>query len=154
MPDMGKPPRLRRPATLAVLGALAAGIWIGHATALVKYPPVEVLLSSGQTIIGQPIEYPAGKPKITAAIVTMEPGQETGWHRHDAPLFAHMMEGTLTVDYGDAGTRQYQAGDSLLEAFRTPHTGKVVGDRQVRVLVVFAGAEGTENTVMVEQPAD
>ena len=111
------------------------------------YPPLDVLLSSGKTVIGQPIEYPEGPAKITAAIVTMQPGQSTGWHRHDAPLIAYILEGQITVDYGPDGTRTYREGDSLIEAFETRHNGTNTGDGIVRILAVFAGAEGTQNTV-------
>ena len=35
-------------------------------------------------VLGQEIACPGGTPVVTAAIVTMVPGQETGWHEHDA----------------------------------------------------------------------
>jgi hypothetical protein len=40
-------------------------------------------------VIEKHIDHPMrdfGQP--TATIVTMQPGEETGWRRHDAPLFA------------------------------------------------------------------
>ena len=111
------------------------------------YPPLDVLLSTSETIIGQPFEYPDGPGKITAAIVTMVPGQATGVHHHDVPLFAYILEGELTVDYGMDGTRVYREGDSLIEAFKTLHSGKNTGNVPVRILAVFAGADGVANTV-------
>ena len=112
-----------------------------------SYPPVDVLLQSETTIIGQEIVYPEGPAQITVAIVTMEQGQVTGWHRHEAPLAAHMLEGELTVDYGEAGTRVYKEGDTLIEALGSRHNGENTGDGIARILVVFAGAVGTPNTV-------
>lgn len=112
-----------------------------------SYPPVDVLLQSETTIIGQEIVYPEGPAQITVAIVTMEQGQVTGWHRHEAPLAAHMLEGELTVDYGEDGTRVYKEGDTLIEALGSRHNGENTGDGIARVLVVFAGAIGTPNTV-------
>ena len=85
---------------------------------------------------------------VTAAIVTMVPGQETGWHAHDAPLFAWMLDGELTVDYGPDGSRVYRKGDALLEAFRTRHNGRNSGTENTRLLAVFIGAEGVANTLM------
>ena len=84
---------------------------------------------------------------MTSAIVTMKPGASTGWHRHDAPLFACVLDGELTVDYGDDGTKVYKTGDAFLEAFKTPHNGTNTGDEPARILAVFAGAKGTSNTV-------
>lgn len=140
----------RRPlaacAALALAGAAAAQ------DAPPSYPPLDVLLSTGTTIVGQPFAYPGGAAKITAAIVTMVPGQETGWHRHEVPLFAQILEGELTVDYGPDGTKTYKAGDTLVEAFGTSHNGTNTGDGAVRLLAVFAGAEGAANTVADEAP--
>ena len=111
------------------------------------YPPVEVLLQTETTVIGQQIVYPEGPAQITAAIVTMEPGQVTGWHRHEAPLTAHMLEGELTVDYGEDGTRVYREGDTLIEALGSRHNGENTGDGIARIFVVFSGAVGIPNTV-------
>jgi quercetin dioxygenase-like cupin family protein len=84
---------------------------------------------------------------VTAAVVTRVPGQETGWHHHDAPLLASMLEGELTVDDGPDGTRSHGAGESPPEAFRSPHDGLNAGDGIVRLMAVSIGAEGVENTV-------
>ena len=109
------------------------------------------LVETSTSIIGQPIEYPDGTPKITAAIVTMLPGDETGLHKHDAPLFAYMLSGEIEVDYGVDGKRRYVSGDAFIEAYKSPHNGRVLGTDQVRILAVFIGAEGVQNTVKTEE---
>ena len=129
---------------LALAAAMASA---GPGFAEDSYPPVDVLLQSETTIIGQEIVYPEGPAQITVAIVTMEQGQVTGWHRHEAPLAAHMLEGELTVDYGEDGPRVYKEGDTLIEALGSRHNGENTGDGIARILVVFAGAIGTPNTV-------
>ena len=126
----------------------AVGLGCGVALGRTGYPPLEVLLQGSETVLGQEVAYPAGEPVVTAAIVTMAPGQETGWHAHEAPLFAWMLAGELTVDYGPDGARVYREGDALLEAFRTRHNGRNTGAEEVRLLAVFMGAEGVANTVM------
>ena len=110
----------RAHALLAVGLAGAVGLGCGVALGRTGYPPLEVLLQGSETVLGQEVAYPAGEPVVTAAIVTMAPGQETGWHAHEAPLFAWMLAGELTVDYGPDGARVYRAGDALLEAARDP----------------------------------
>ena len=134
---------LRAAALAAALG-LAAGIALGRTT----YPPLEVLLKAGHSVLGQPFAYPEGQPQVTAAIVTVMPGQETGWHRHEVPLLGYILEGALTVDYGPAGSRTYEAGDAFLEAFGSEHDGRNAGDAPMRLLAVYMGAEGVPNTVM------
>ncbi|WP_298937715.1 cupin domain-containing protein [uncultured Ruegeria sp.] len=111
------------------------------------YPPVDVLLQTDSSVIGEPLEYPDGTPQITMAIVTMQPGQETGVHRHDAPLAAYVLEGEITVDYADKGTKTYTKGDAFVEAFQSPHTGVNTGDGIARILAVFAGSDSVGNTV-------
>jgi hypothetical protein len=56
----------------------------------------------------------------------------------------------LIVDYGSEGERVYRRGDALVEAFDWPHAGRNGGRGVAKILVVYAGAEGTPNT----EPAD
>ncbi|MBN8993987.1 MAG: cupin domain-containing protein [Rhizobiales bacterium] len=110
------------------------------------------LLATGQTIIGETIVYPSGTPKVTAAIVTVPPGKETGWHTHQVPLFAEILEGELTVDYGSKGVKTYKVGDSLLEAMNWPHNGMNKGAVPVKLLAVYMGAEGIANATPAKGP--
>ncbi len=114
------------------------------------YPPVDVLLQTDTTVAGEPLEYPAGKPQITMAIVTLQPGQKTGLHHHEAPLAAYILEGEITVDYGTAGIRVFRAGDALVEALHSSHAGENTGDGIARVLAVFVGSDSVSNTVAEE----
>jgi quercetin dioxygenase-like cupin family protein len=108
------------------------------------------LLSSSQTIVGETLNYPSGAPaRITAAILTLPPGAETGWHTHGVPTFGYMLDGELTVDYGEKGKRIYRAGDALLEAIQVAHNGRNTGSGPMRILAVFMGAEGLSNSVPV-----
>ncbi|SFI63850.1 cupin domain-containing protein [Albimonas pacifica] len=131
----------------AVLLALAAPVC--SPAAAEDYPPLQPLLGTTTDVLGAPIAWPEGQAKMTSAIVTMLPGQSTGLHRHLAPLFAWVLEGEITVTYQDpAGTvRAYRAGEALVEAHEVPHEGVNTGAGLLRILVVFAGAEGLENTV-------
>ncbi len=102
------------------------------------YKPVEPLLETGKTILDQPFQYPnSTKPNVTSVIVTLLPGQETGWHSHDVPLFGYMLEGELTVDYGGGITKTYRKNDSLMEAINHAHNGKNTGKSVMQILAVF-----------------
>jgi quercetin dioxygenase-like cupin family protein len=117
-------------------------------------PSAEPVLQTGETVLGQPIAWAQGTPQVTAVIVTLPPGAETGWHRHPVPLFGWMLEGELTVAYQGAGAsetqRTYRPGDALMEAIDTPHNGRNAGPAPVRILAVFLGAEGVGNSETVE----
>jgi quercetin dioxygenase-like cupin family protein len=129
------------------------GILMWDARARETGEKVTELLSTEKTVLGQTLAYPAGAPaKVTAAIVAMQPGAETGWHQHDVPLFGYMLEGELTVDYGAKGTRVYRKGDALMEAIDVPHNGRNTGAGVARILAVFMGAGGVPNTVKVTPP--
>lgn len=131
-----------------LLGAAGLGLFLAVAApARDSYPPLDVLLSGAETVLGQTVAYPDGPPKITAAIVTMVPGQTTGPHHHEVPLFAYVLEGELTVDYGPDGSRTYTRGDAFLEAYKTSHNGTNTGTGPARILAVFAGSETAPNTV-------
>jgi quercetin dioxygenase-like cupin family protein len=137
---------------VAALLAGGLGLGVGWAVARTTYPAATVLLQDQSTVIGQRIAYPSGEPQVTGAIVSMAPGQATGWHRHDAPLFAYMLEGELTVDYGPHGSRRYVEGEALLEAVEVAHNGTNTGAATARVLVVFMGAAGLANTIEMPAP--
>lgn len=135
--------------TRTALGLLVVGYSvITPAFAQDTYPPVEVLLQTGTTILGQDFSYPDGTPNVTVAIITMQSGDQTGWHVHDVPLIGYMLEGEITVDYGPDGQRTYRRGDALVEAFQTRHQGTNTGAEPARILAVFVGAEGVANTAL------
>jgi quercetin dioxygenase-like cupin family protein len=106
---------------------------------------VSPVLSGSQTVVGETLTYPSGKSLVTAVVVTVPPGGETGWHRHPVPLFGYILEGTLEVDFGPLGTRSYKSGEGLLEAMGSAHNGKNMGTVPVRILAVYIGAYGIAN---------
>jgi quercetin dioxygenase-like cupin family protein len=114
------------------------------------YPAVP-LLSTGKTIVGETIRYPrTGEAHVTAAIFTLEPGGKSILHKHGVPLFAYILEGELTVDYGKHGTRTYRKGDSLMEAMNVAHFSVNNGTEPVRLLAVYMGAKGAKDVVPVK----
>jgi quercetin dioxygenase-like cupin family protein len=116
-------------------------------------PEVRMVLSTGLTVTGEPIRYPSGAAKITAEEITLQPGQQTGWHTHPVPFFGYILEGELTVDYGAKGKRIYRKGDGLAEAMNQAHDGRNTGPNPVKILAVFIGQEGVPGTVLASAPA-
>ncbi|MCR6629053.1 MAG: cupin domain-containing protein [Magnetospirillum sp.] len=111
--------------------------------------PSQVLLDTGKTVTGEDIRYPAtGSAKVTAQIVTIAPGAETVLHHHPAPMFAYILEGEVTVDYGAKGKQTFRPGDAFMEAIRVPHKGINAGATPVRILAVSMGADGTANVAV------
>jgi quercetin dioxygenase-like cupin family protein len=139
-----------------VVAAIAIVIVIGHAAgrasaedaALAKDYPAAPLLSTSTTILGESIRYPrTGRAHVTAAIVTLAPGARTITHKHGVPLFAYILDGELTVDYGTRGTRTYRQGQSFMEAMAVDHFGVNSGSQPVRLLAVYMGAKHAKDVI-------
>ncbi|HSM19583.1 MAG TPA: cupin domain-containing protein, partial [Hyphomicrobiales bacterium] len=113
------------------------------------YPAVP-LLATGTNIVGETIRYPQGAARVTAAIVTLAPGGRTIVHKHGVPLFAYILSGELTVDYGKDGTRTYRPGEAFMEAMDVAHFGVNKGAAPVRILAFYMGAAGAKNVIPVE----
>jgi D-alanyl-D-alanine dipeptidase len=137
------PPASEPPANAVVPGAADAGT-----------PTAEPLLDTGTTIAGEAIDYPSSAlPQVVAQIVTIAPGQVTGWHRHGVPTFGYLLSGRLDIEYAGLGRRILGAGDRLMEAMQTAHNAANLGTEPVRILVVFMGAQGKPTVMKADPPA-
>jgi quercetin dioxygenase-like cupin family protein len=113
-------------------------------------PTVETLIETDLTVLDQEFAYPEGIAKITAAIVSLPPGGVLAPHLHTVPLFGYILQGELIVDYGSEGEIAYRKGDALVEAIDWPHQGRNGGRGVMKILVVYAGAEGVPNSEPAE----
>ena len=140
----------------AVALVICAAASVGHLAAEDKAPAALAsvpLLSTGTTVMGETLHYPTnGAAHVTAAIVTLPPGGRTILHKHGVPLFAYVLEGEITVDYGDRGKRTYRQGEALMEAMDAAHFGADAGPQPVRILTVYMGADGAPADVIPVQP--
>ncbi|MDP2840434.1 MAG: cupin domain-containing protein, partial [Syntrophales bacterium] len=111
------------------------------------------LIKKGTTASnGQKLAYPCtGKAEVTALIVEIPPGGNTGWHSHPFPVYAFVLSGTLTVEVDHGDPYQIKDGDVLFEVVNTPHLGKNLGKEPVRLAVFYTGIEGTPNTVKISR---
>jgi quercetin dioxygenase-like cupin family protein len=138
---------LRSLIAFAVL-AIAGGAALAQSPAP-TYPAVP-LLSTGTTVVGEKIQYPSGDAHVTAAIVTLAPGARTILHTHGVPMFAFILDGEITVDYGTHGKRTYRKGASLMEAMQVAHFGENTGSEPVRLIAVYMGSSTAKDVVPVK----
>lgn len=143
---------MTRLAILAAFALLASPVLAEDQTPQAYQNLLTPLLQGSTDILGAPLAYPAGTPNVTAAIVTIPPGGETGWHEHEVPLFAYVIEGELTVDYGTKGKKTYKSGDSVLEAVGWAHNGTNTGTVPMKLVAVYMGSDAAANTVKVQAP--
>jgi quercetin dioxygenase-like cupin family protein len=140
-----------RPTGTLALALLAALALAPGADAQEAGYPAKPLLSTGATIVGETLHYPTGGPAhVTTSIIVVAPGARTIVHKHGVPLFAYILEGELTVDYGAHGIRTYRPGDAFMEAMDVAHYGVNGGAQPVRILAVFMGADGAEDVIPVK----
>lgn len=99
--------------------------------------PASNLLDTKIDILGQPVSYPDCPARVHSDIITMQPGQVGGKHTHETPLYAHILSGTISVDYEGIGTKTYKAGDTFIEAMHVVHHGYNESDAPVSLLAVY-----------------
>jgi quercetin dioxygenase-like cupin family protein len=112
--------------------------------------PAEPLLSTSTTVLGEPLRYPPGAAHVTSAIVTLAPGARTILHKHGVPMFAYILDGEITVDYGARGKRTYRKGQSLMEAMHVAHFGENTGAQPMRLIAVYMGAARAKDVIPVK----
>ncbi|MBF0183536.1 MAG: cupin domain-containing protein [Magnetococcales bacterium] len=112
------------------------------------YRTVQPLLHTTETVLHEPLTGADGSPlEITSTIVTIQPGEETAWHKHGVPLYAYILAGELTVDYGAQGVRQFPVGSAFMEAMDHWHRGRNLGRETVRILAVYLGTANGQKVI-------
>ncbi len=125
--------------------ALAAFAAVATAPAAATPPTgVEVVTLSQNVVDGT--EYVV--PRITVA-----PGGGTGWHYHPGEVFGFISEGSMThYDGGGAVDAVYPTGAPVKEGVGPgfAHNGRNEGPGPTRILAVFMGADGANNSAKAE----
>jgi quercetin dioxygenase-like cupin family protein len=112
---------------------------------------VQPLLQTTVNSTGQAIEYPqGGTPEITALLIEMAPGEETGWHSHPVPLVGYIMSGELTVYQITGDKRVVSAGQNSLESVGVVHNGVNEGSVPCKMIVYVLGLKDLPFTVQAE----
>ena len=118
-----------------------------------KQVVVTPLLSTTKTASGQPVAYPVtASPQVTAVLVEIPPGSDTGWHQHPYPCYAYILSGKLTVEIEGKKTRELLAGEALVEAVNATHRGTNKGTEPVRLVMFVTGEADKPFTVRVPDP--
>jgi quercetin dioxygenase-like cupin family protein len=68
------------------------------------------------------------------------------------PLYVYILEGEVTVDYGEKGVKVVKQGESILEAMNWAHNGMNKTDKPLHILAVYIGAEGVANAETAAAP--
>jgi len=103
---------------------------------------VEVLMKTDTTSVGQKIKYPkVDAAEVTVYKITMQAGASTGWHKHDIPLFAYVLQGTLIVERENGGRKEFKAGSAVAEMMDEYHLGLNEGKEPVILVAFYLGGD-------------
>jgi len=82
--------------------------------------------------------------------ITIPPGASTGWHKHEIPVFAYVVEGTLDVDYENNKPVVFTKNSSIAEVKGTFHNGTNKGTGNVVIIAIYLGEKGKINSIKKE----
>lgn len=112
----------------------------------------KLLTQTGVTADGRKIVYPATtNPEVTAMLVEIAPKAETGWHKHDVPVYAYMLGGELEVLLEGGRHLTYKTGDAIIEVVGTMHNGINKGNESARLVVFYTGSKGQPNVIRKQE---
>lgn len=132
---------------MILTAALAAGLTAMAALAA-SPPKITPVAAATTTWSGQPIALPQGAVEVKAATVEIAVGGALPPHKHPYPRYAYVEAGRLSVTNEVTGvTREFGAGEFVVEAIDQWHSGKVVGDAPLRLLVIDQAPPGSVNVV-------
>ncbi len=104
---------------------------------------LEPVLKTDTTSIGQKIIYPQfANDEVSIVKVTIPAGKSTGWHKHNFPVFAYVLKGTLTVEFENRNQLQFTQNSSFSEVIDTLHNGINNGKEDVILIAFFMGEKG------------
>ncbi|MGQ0569861.1 MAG: cupin domain-containing protein [Armatimonadota bacterium] len=133
---------------VAILGAavgvllLAGAVW----AQAVGFGATTVIQTT-TTMAGQPIEYPLFRNQVTALLVEILPGGQSGRHMHPAPMFIYVIEGELTYEVDGQPTKVYKPGQAFVEGVRVWHNATNRGSSPVKFLAWLHGEQGVPITI-------
>jgi quercetin dioxygenase-like cupin family protein len=98
--------------------------------------------------MGQKIQYPNVKDaKVSVMKITFPPGETTGWHKHEIPVFSYILEGTLTVETEDHKVTQYKENSCFAESYNIYHKGTNKEKSNLVVLAIYLAGDQKELSI-------
>ncbi|KZN30929.1 hypothetical protein N480_02955 [Pseudoalteromonas luteoviolacea S2607] len=113
-----------------------------------KQVSVKTLVKTSQSWDGSPLpKYPSGTPEITVLDINIPAGTTLPLHFHPVINAGVVLQGHLKVTKPNGEVLMLNAGDPIVELVNKVHTGKALGEDDVRIIVFYAGEKGKAITV-------
>ena len=112
---------------------------------------IETLLKSSKQRNGKLLpKYPTSKPEITVLKITIPPNTVLPPHTHPVINSGVILEGILELTDKDGTKQIFKKDDAFNEVVNIIHTGKVIGESPVVVVVFYAGTKKLPLTVLTK----
>ena len=108
------------------------------------------VLATAVNLLAEPIAYPTGAAKMTAEMVSFEPGGHTALHQHPVLSFVQVLEGELEVRVEGHEPMRFTVGQAFVEPQNINMQAFNVADGPTKLLVVYSGTEGGKNMVVTQ----
>ncbi|MFF4120025.1 cupin domain-containing protein [Streptomyces sp. NPDC001714] len=132
----------------AMAGAVAAGTLLTCGTAYAT--------PAGPGVTGRVIsQTTVGDTDYVLREITVPPGQTTGWHYHDGPVYGYVQKGTLSHFHSDCKEDGvYQRGGTVYESGGPGdvHLGANLGDTDLVLDVLYVLPHGSPYSESVPNP--
>ncbi len=99
------------------------------------------VLQATTTLTGQPLRFPLFRNMVTAVLVELAPGGQTGAQRFFVPTVLYVLEGTLTAEFEGSAPRAIAAGQAVVPPVNVAGNVRNLGPSPARwMAVTFADA--------------
>src|SRR5262249_4323116 len=103
---------------------------------------IHPVLQSKTTLTGQPIELPHFRNQVTAVLMELASGGQTGNTTLSFPSVFYQMEGTLSLEIPGQDAKTISTGAAVAVPLRTPVNRANRGAVSAKFLTVTFGAQG------------
>ena len=112
---------------------------------------IETLLKSSKQRNGKLLpKYPTSKPEITVLKITIPPNTVLPPHTHPVINSGVILEGILELTDKDGTKQIFKKDDAFNEVVNIIHTGKVIGESPVVVVVFYVGTKKLPLTILTK----
>ncbi|MCF2858655.1 cupin domain-containing protein [Pseudoalteromonas sp. SMS1] len=131
--------------------ALSASIFSVFATAQEHQVSFKTLVKTTKSWDGSELPaYPTGTPEITILDINIPAGTTLPLHIHPVINAGVVLKGQLKVTKPNGDVLMLNAGDPIVELVDKVHTGKALGEEDVRIIVFYAGQKDKAITIKKE----
>ncbi|KZN43007.1 cupin domain-containing protein [Pseudoalteromonas luteoviolacea] len=134
--------------TISAAMILASVLFCHQSAAQEKQVSVKTLVKTSQSWDGSSLpNYPSGTPEITVLDINIPAGTTLPLHFHPVINAGVVLRGHLKVTKPNGEVLMLKAGEPIVELVNKVHTGKALGEDDVRIIVFYAGEKGKAITV-------